>query len=98
MELEAMFCRAGKIIDSFIPVDCRTGTKRGISFVRFKTEQEVQCAIDLARGRSWGGRRISVSIAHPHNLRNQQSPIQVSDAPNRSAWGAGRASSFAQAQ
>lgn len=43
VELEAMFCRAGKIIDTFIPIDRRTGKKRGIGFVRFKTAGGFTC-------------------------------------------------------
>lgn len=51
-ELEAMFSRAGKIVDSFLPVDCSTGKKRGFGFVRFRTEKEGLDTIDLAKGRS----------------------------------------------
>lgn len=54
VEQESMFCRAGKIIDCFIPLYCTTGRKRGIGFVRFKTEREALNAIELIKGRSLG--------------------------------------------
>lgn len=50
-----MFCRAGKIVDSFIPVDRASRKKRGFGFVRFKFEAEAMRAIDLATGRSFAG-------------------------------------------
>lgn len=62
-KLETMFSRAGKVIDSLLSVDCSTGKKRGFGFVGFRTEQEALAAVDLAKGRLWGGRRISVNFA-----------------------------------
>lgn len=49
-ELESMFWHAGKIVDAYIPVDRKTGEKRGITFVRFKTTQEALNAIDMVQG------------------------------------------------
>ena len=57
-ELEAMFCRAGRTVDVFIPVDKRNNKKRGFSFVRFQTFREAEKAVELAEERSWGGRKI----------------------------------------
>lgn len=74
VELEAMVWTAGRIIDSFMPIVQRIGKKKGFGFVRFKIEKEALCAIDLARGRSWGGRKISASFARPRILINQLSP------------------------
>lgn len=56
-EPKAMFYRAGRIVDSFIPVDRRTGKKRGFGFVRFKSETEASNTIKLAIGKSWGGKK-----------------------------------------
>ena len=56
--MEAMFCRAGRIVDVFIPVDKRNNKKRGFSFVRFQTFREAEKAVELAEERSWGGRKI----------------------------------------
>lgn len=52
-ELEAMFCRAGKILDSFIPIDKKSGIKSGFGFVRFESLQEAEMAVEQARGRSF---------------------------------------------
>lgn len=65
VELESMFWRVGKILDTFIPVDRKIGKKRGIAFVRFKTKQEAFRAISLGQGQSWGGRKISMPLARP---------------------------------
>ena len=40
-ELEAMFFRAGKIVDSFIPKDRATGKGRGFALVRFWSMREL---------------------------------------------------------
>ena len=40
-ELEAMFYRAGKIVDSFIPKDKYIGRGRGFAFVRFGSMREA---------------------------------------------------------
>lgn len=57
-ELEAMFCHAGRIVDSFIPLDRNFGQLRGFAFVLFATKIEADRAIEMATSRSWGGRRI----------------------------------------
>ena len=36
-ELQAMFHRAGRIVDNFIPLDRANGRIRGFAFVRFAT-------------------------------------------------------------
>eukprot|EP00268_Persea_americana_P059006 TRINITY_DN71919_c0_g1_i1.p1 TRINITY_DN71919_c0_g1~~TRINITY_DN71919_c0_g1_i1.p1 ORF type:complete len:128 (+),score=23.92 TRINITY_DN71919_c0_g1_i1:180-563(+) len=59
-----MFCGAGKIINS-LPVDRISGKKRGLGFVRFKSEAEVLIGMEIADGRSWGGRKISAKFALP---------------------------------
>ena len=57
-----MFCRGGKILDSFIPIDKNSGKKRGFAFVRFGSIQEAEKAVELARGRSWGGRKFHTNL------------------------------------
>lgn len=54
-ELEAMFCRAGRILDSFIPKDTARSRGRGFAFVRFGLMREAELSTELAKGRSWGG-------------------------------------------
>lgn len=63
-ELEAMVWRAGRIIDVFIPIDKRSTSNRGFAFVRFASLWEAENAVELAEGRSGGGRKIQASIAH----------------------------------
>ena len=63
-ELGAMFCRASRILDSFIPKEFVSSKGRGFAFVRFGTMREAERAIELANGRSWRGRRINVQLAN----------------------------------
>lgn len=39
---------------SFLPVDRNSGKKRGIGFVRFRSELEGLKGIEIGNGRSWG--------------------------------------------
>lgn len=55
-ELEAMFFRSGRIVDSFLPVDRVSGLKRGFAFVRFRSTEEADRAVVEGYGRSWGGK------------------------------------------
>lgn len=45
VELEAMFCRAGQIMDSFIPVNKSTRQGRSFAFVRFESSEEANRAV-----------------------------------------------------
>lgn len=63
VEPEAMFCRAGKILDVFIPMEKHSRRKRGFAFVRFGTFHEAEKAVETARGRSWGGRKIQAQLS-----------------------------------
>lgn len=69
-ELEAMFCRAGKIVDIFIPVDHDSKESRGFAFARL-TSREAEKAVDLAEGRSWGGRKIQANLARLHSKKKK---------------------------
>lgn len=62
-ELEDMFCRAGKILDSFLSIDKHSGKKRGFAFIGFGSIQEAKRAVEIARGRSWGGRKIQAQLS-----------------------------------
>lgn len=63
IEIKAMFYRAGRIVDVFLPRDKSNERVRGFAFVMFVTGKETDRAIDMASGRSWGGRRILVNLA-----------------------------------
>lgn len=59
-ELEAMSCRAEKIVYSLLPV---TGRKKGFGFVRFSSKRRALNAKELSevdRGGEGGLRRISL--------------------------------------
>lgn len=89
VELEAMFCRAGRIVDSFLPTNRNTSKKRGFGFVRFKSEAEALKAIDLRNGSCWGGRKININFARPRttNKINRFTPHVVSVvARNFNPW------------
>lgn len=62
-KLRAMFYRAGRIVDIFLPKDRLSGTARGLAFVRFASPVEAERAIEMATSKSWGGRRIHVNLA-----------------------------------
>lgn len=61
-EVEAMFCRAGRVVDVFIPVDQSSRNNRGFAFVRFATKKDAENAVELALGRSWGGRKFHANL------------------------------------
>ena len=89
LELEAMFCRAGRIVDSFIPIDRNTGKKRGFGFVRFKSEIEALKAIDLRNGSKWGGKKITVNLAHPrtrNGVNRSTAPAVSASSSNGNPW------------
>lgn len=92
VELQSMLWRAGKIRGTFIPVDRRTGKIRGIGFVRFKTIQEALRAIVLVDCRSWGGRKISVTLTRPQAQMNRRRPLVPPHHPparRKPAWTSG---------
>ena len=62
-ETEAIFWRAGRLIDVFIPKDKRNNSTRGFAFVRFATLREAEKAVGIAEGRFWGERKIQANLA-----------------------------------
>ena len=91
-ELEAMFCRAGKVVNSFIPVERATGKQRGFGFVEFRSEREAKLGIEIVSGRSWVGQRIQADFAHPHSSNRipttfAQKQISPFCHPSTTAWG-----------
>lgn len=63
VEPKAMFCRAGKILDVFIPMEKHSRRERDFAFVRFGIFHEAEKAVEMARGRSWGGRKIQAQLS-----------------------------------
>ena len=96
-----MFCRGGKILDSFIPIDKNSGKKRGFAFVRFGSIQEAEKAVELARGRSWGGRKIQVQLSKYKQVPN---PAQENENLHRkndgeaNPWSAGQVNPWSARQ
>ena len=81
-ELEAIFWRAGKILDVFIPKEKRNSNHRGFAFVRFATLREEEKAVELAEGRSWGGRKIQANLAQFCSNRSEK---RVQEKP-KGSW------------
>ena len=46
----------------FIPKEKRSNSNRGFSSVRFATLREAEKAVELTKGRSWGGRKIQANL------------------------------------
>lgn len=62
-DLYALFREAGPVFDEFLPKVKHSGVSRGFGLVRYKTEWDVNRAIQRLNGRLFGGRRISVQKA-----------------------------------
>lgn len=62
-KVQAMFFRARRIVDVFLPRDRSSGNTRGFTFVRFATCKEAEKAIEMAEGKSRVGRKILVNMA-----------------------------------
>lgn len=84
-EVEAMFHRAGRISDVFIPYDQTAGKNRGFGFVTFKTEIAALHAIELVSGRSWGERKITATLARQRELK-RKSPANFLHREARNPW------------
>lgn len=67
-----MFCRAGRIVDIFIPINKVSGLSRCCAFVRFTRQNEAERAEEMAKGRSWGGRKLQVNMARYHSRGSNQ--------------------------
>ncbi|RWR93682.1 type I inositol polyphosphate 5-phosphatase 2 isoform X1 [Cinnamomum micranthum f. kanehirae] len=63
MEFKAIFWRAGKILDTFLPKDHRTGSCTGIGFLRFGKLFEAHAAIDMCKGRIWRGKLLNATLS-----------------------------------
>lgn len=59
-----MFYRARRIGDIFIPLDQSIRKNRGFAFICFTARREADRAIELAMGRSWGGKKIRANLAN----------------------------------
>lgn len=74
---------------SFIPKELISGKGRGFAFVGFETMREAEQAIELANGKSWGGRRINVQFANQRRkakssqLVNWQTPEPILGDPGK---------------
>lgn len=82
IELGPMFCRDGKVINSFILIIESSRRNHGFAIVHFKFEREADAANDFARGRYWGGRKINVQIVKygQRKVGNQDSKDHGNDS------------------
>ena len=89
-EVEAIFWRAGRIQDVFIPKDKRDNSNRGFAFVRFATLKKAETAAEMAEGKVWGGRKLQANLAQfcPNTRKSRGEETTKRD------WKAFRQSSF----
>ena len=63
--LEEEFSKFGKVLDVYLPVDTRTGFKRGFAFIRMEEDDGAKAAIESMNGMTLEGRTIEVNISLP---------------------------------
>lgn len=63
--LEEEFSKYGTVNDVYLPIDTRSGFKRGFAFIRMKDEDEAQAAIEGLNGINLEGRTIEVNASLP---------------------------------
>jgi len=59
------FEKFGVVNDVFMPIDTRTGFKRGFAFIRMENEEGAQAAIEGLNGVTLDGRPIEVNLSLP---------------------------------
>jgi len=59
------FTKFGNVLDVYLPVDTRTGFKRGFAFIRMENEADATAAIENMNGILLEGRTIEVNISLP---------------------------------
>jgi RNA recognition motif-containing protein len=57
----------GSVATLNLITDRKTGRSKGIAFIEMSTAVEAELAIKELNGKSFGGQKIKVSIAKPHN-------------------------------
>lgn len=65
----------------FIPIDKRSNSRRGFTFVRCQTLREAEKAKELAEGRFWGGRKIQANIAKQSHSRHERKDLEKRAMP-----------------
>lgn len=63
--LQSEFEKYGVVNDVFLPIDTRTGFKRGFAFIRMENEEGAQAAIEGLNGVTLDGRPIEVNLSLP---------------------------------
>jgi len=71
------FEKFGVVNDVFLPIDTRTGYKRGFAFIRMENEEGAQAAIEGLNGITLEGRTIEVNLSLPRG----QAPPKRNRAP-----------------
>lgn len=59
------FTKFGSVLDVYLPVDTRTGFKRGFAFIRMENEADATAAIENMNGMLLEGRTVEVNISLP---------------------------------
>lgn len=79
--LHAAFVPFGPIRDVSIPVDYRSGHRKGFGFVRFIEAEDASEALDNMHRNELLGRTIAVAYAHSHQLHTGSSGLRT-----RAVW------------
>lgn len=85
-ELEDMFARYGRIINSRVLVDQTTGVSRGVAFIRFDQRAEAEDAIKDLNGTVLAGTTEPIIVkfaANPNQIKKAQILSQFYQNPSR---------------
>uniref|UniRef100_A0A3Q3L9E7 ELAV-like protein n=1 Tax=Mastacembelus armatus TaxID=205130 RepID=A0A3Q3L9E7_9TELE len=85
-ELEDMFARYGRIINSRVLVDQASGLSRGVAFIRFDKRAEAEDAVKHLNGHTPPGSSEPITVkfaANPNQARNSQMMSQMYHGQSR---------------
>ncbi|XP_015457084.1 ELAV-like protein 1a isoform X3 [Astyanax mexicanus] len=85
-DVEDMFTRYGRIINSRVLVDQATGLSRGVAFIRFDKRAEAEDAIKDLNGQKPPGATEAITVkfaANPNHVKNTQIISQIYHAQSR---------------
>ncbi len=69
-DLQDAFAAFGTVLEANLVTDRTTGRPRGFGFITMSSPEEGQKAIDGMNGKEFGGRALSVNVAHPREERS----------------------------
>ncbi|KAM8833751.1 ELAV-like protein 1a isoform X2 [Synchiropus splendidus] len=85
-DVEDMFSRFGRIINSRVLVDQTTGISRGVAFIRFDKRAEAEEAVNQLNGQKPPGAAEPITVkfaGNPNQMKNAQVAPPIYHAPPR---------------